>query len=105
MTCTCRPQLSSKRRGLVAEGITWNNATTLREHLQLRQQFPGVRLLRSGDWSTFSAADFWVTVAGVSFPDAAGALAWCTGNGLDRDHCYAKIVSTTHPVDGSTAFN
>lgn len=37
--------------------------------------------------------------------DAAGALAWCTSKNLDRDHCYAKIVSTTHPVHGSTAFN
>jgi hypothetical protein len=99
------PQLSSKRPGLVAEGITWNNAETLREHLQLRLNYPEVRLLWSGDWSTFSAPDFWVTIAGVTFPDADGALAWCRSHNIDRDHCYAKLVSTTHPVDGSTAFN
>jgi outer membrane protein assembly factor BamB len=99
------PQLSSKRPGLVADGITWNNAETLREHLQLRLAYPEVRLLWSGDWSTFSAADFWVTIAGVTFPDANGALGWCRSHNLDRDHCYAKLVSTTHPIDGSTAFN
>ena len=99
------PQLSSKRPGLVADGITWNNAETLREHLQLRLNYPEVRLLWSGDWSTFSAPDFWVTIAGVTFPDADGALGWCRGHNLDRDHCYAKLVSTTHPIDGSTAFN
>jgi hypothetical protein len=83
----------------------WDNATTLREHLQLRQRYPNVRLLWSGDWSTFSAPDFWITVAGVTFPNSAGALAWCTSQGFDHDHCFAKIVSTTHPVEGSTAYN
>lgn len=99
------PQLSSKRPGMVADGIMWNNAATLREHLDLRLKYPEVRLLWTGDWSTFSAPDFWVTIAGVTFPDAGGALAWCRGHGIDRDHCYAKLVSTTHPIDGSTAFN
>jgi hypothetical protein len=99
------PQLSSKRPGLVADGVTWNNSSTLREHLQLRLDYPEVRLLWTGDWSTFSAPDFWVTIAGVTFGDAQGALSWCLGHNLDRDHCYAKLVSTTHPVDDSTAFN
>ncbi|GAA2405846.1 hypothetical protein GCM10009856_13280 [Mycolicibacterium llatzerense] len=99
------PQLSSKRPGLVADGITWHNAETLREHLQLRLKYPEVRLLWSGDWSTFSASDFWVTIAGVTFPSSDGALDWCRSHNLDRDHCYAKLVSTTHPVDGTTAFN
>jgi hypothetical protein len=99
------PQVSSKRFGMVAEGRTWNNAAILSEHQQLRQQYPAARLLWSGDWSSFSAGDFWVTVAGVSFPDSAGALAWCRSYRPDPDHCYAKLVSTTHPVEGSTAYN
>ncbi|HET6732672.1 hypothetical protein [Mycobacterium sp.] len=99
------PQLSSKRPGLVAEGQTWTNAMTLAEHEQLRQTYPGVRLLWSGDWSTFSESNFWVTIVGTGFPTADGALAWCTSSGFDRDHCYAKLISTTHPVDGSTDYN
>lgn len=98
-------QLSSKKPGIVDDGITWDNAATLREHLRLRLQYPEVRLLWSGDWSTFSEPDFWVTIAGVTFADAGDALAWCTSHNLDRDHCYAKLVSTTHPVDDSTAYN
>ncbi|BBX87363.1 hypothetical protein [Mycolicibacterium aubagnense] len=99
------PQLSSKRPGLVAEGIVWDNTTTLREYLQLRQKYPGARLLWSGDWSTFSSRDFWVTVAGVGFSDPDNALAWCTDHNLDRDHCYAKLISTTQAIDGSTRYN
>jgi len=98
------PQLSAKRLGVVDQGIVWDNATTLREHLQLRERYHA-RLLWSGEWSTFSASNFWVTVADITFPTSAGALAWCTSQGFDRDHCFAKIVSTTHPVEGSTAYN
>jgi serine/threonine protein kinase len=99
------PQLSSKRPGVRDDGVVWDNAMTLQEHQQLRQKYPNVRLLWSGDWSTFSAPNFWVTVAGITFPNSAGALAWCKSQGFDRDHCIAKIISTTHPVDGSTAYN
>jgi hypothetical protein len=99
------PQLSSKRPGVVDDGVVWDNARTLQEHLQLRQQYPGARLLWSGDWSTFSARDFWVTVVGITFPESSGALAWCRSQHRDRDHCAAKIVSTTHAIEGSTEYN
>jgi serine/threonine kinase PknH len=99
------PQLSSKRPGVVDNGVVWDDAMTLQEYLQLRQRYLDVRLLWSGDWSTFSAPDFWVSVAGVTFADSPGALAWCRTQGFDRDHCVAKIISTTHPVAGSTAYN
>ncbi|MDT5224772.1 MAG: serine/threonine kinase PknH, partial [Mycobacterium sp.] len=98
------PQLSSKRPGVVDNGVTWDNAMALQEHLRLRQQY-GARLLLSGNWSTFSESNFWVTVADVTFANSAGALMWCRSKGFDRDHCIAKIVSTTHPVAGSTAYN
>ncbi|OBG91806.1 hypothetical protein A5698_20385 [Mycobacterium sp. E136] len=99
------PQLSSKRLGLVAEGRTWTHAAILAEHQRLRQTYPGARLLWSGDWSTFSESNFWVTIAGPTFPTADGALAWCRSAGFDRDHCFAKLVSTTHDVEGSTDYN
>ncbi|MGV0634916.1 serine/threonine-protein kinase [Mycolicibacillus trivialis] len=99
------PQLSSKRPGVVDQGVVWDNAMTLREHLQLRRHFPGVRLVWSGDWSTFSAPDYWVTVVGITYPDSTGALAWCRYQGFDRDHCVAKVISATRAVDGSTSYN
>jgi hypothetical protein len=106
------PQLSSKRSSepwTVApeNGVTYDPGRILQEHQQLRQKYPGiVRLLWSGDWSTFSPSpNFWVTVVADTFPESAGALAWCRSQSLDSDHCAAKIVSTTHPVEGSTAYN
>ena len=98
------PQLSSKRPGVVDQGVVWDNELTLEEHLRLRQEY-GAKLLWSGDWSTFDAPNFWVTIAPISYPDASGALAWCSDHGFDRNHCYAKLISTTHAVAGSTAFN
>jgi hypothetical protein len=98
------PQLSSKRPGVVDEGVVWDNVLTLQEHLRLRQRW-GARLLWSGDWSTFDAPNYWVTIVPVTFNDATDALRWCTAQAFDSDHCYAKLVSTTHPVPGSTARN
>ena len=99
------PQLSSKRPGVEdPPGVRWDNAMTLQEHLQLRQQF-GASLLWSGDWSTFSDNNFWITVANFPYPDYQSALAWCRNKGFDRDHCFAKFISTTYPVEGSTHYN
>jgi serine/threonine-protein kinase len=98
------PQLSSKRPGVFDEGHVWDNVQTLREYLRLQQQY-GVMLLWSGDWSTFDDSNYWVTIAPITYNNASGALMWCTSNGLDSDHCYAKLVSTTHGAAGSTAHN
>ncbi|WP_094273790.1 hypothetical protein [Rhodococcus sp. OK302] len=97
------PQISSKRLGLVADGVTWNNTEMLREHLELRLRYPNVKLLWSGEWSVFSSKDFWITVAGVTYSDSADANRWCSTNGLSADHCFAKLISATHPIEGSTA--
>ncbi len=99
------PQLSSKRPGVVDQGVVWDNTMTLQEHLDLRQRYPDVRLPWSGDWSTFTASDFWVTIVGMPYPDSANPLAWCRAQALDRDHCIAKLISTTHGVGASTAYN
>ena len=98
------PQLSSKRPGVVDQGLVWNNALTLQEHLQLRQQY-GAKLVWSGDWSTFNGSDWWVTIVPLTFRSSDGALQWCTSQGIDRNHCFAKLVSTTHAISGSTALN
>ena len=98
------PQLSSKRPGVVDEGLVWNNALTLQEHLRLRQQY-GAKLLWSADWSVFSGPNWWVTIAPITFATSDGALQWCRNQGFDRDHCFAKLVSTTHGLSGSTALN
>jgi hypothetical protein len=95
------PQISSKRPGVVDDGQVYNNVSILQEHQRLRQQY-GAKLIWSGDWSTFNGPDWWITIVPITFGDPDGALGWCRQNGLDKNHCYAKLVSTTHPVDGST---
>jgi hypothetical protein len=93
------PQLSSKRSTQPwtrdpENGVEYDSARTLQEHRQLRQKYPDVKLLWSGDWSTFSPSQtFWVTVAGITFDDSSGALAWCRSQGLDADHCTATKIN------------
>jgi hypothetical protein len=94
------PQLSSKSSTGPwtvdpEDGTTYDPVRILREHQQLRQKYPGiVRLLWAGNWSTFSSPNFWVTVVADTFPESAGALAWCTSHGFDRDHCTATHLET-----------
>ncbi|ODQ88620.1 serine/threonine-protein kinase [Mycolicibacterium holsaticum] len=96
------PQISSKRVGLEAEGTVWNNGKILDEHLRLRDQYPDVKLLWSGDWSTFDGRNFWVTIVGLKSPYYDDVLSWCRDQGFDRNHCLAKMVSTWRPVEGTT---
>ncbi|WP_338890563.1 hypothetical protein [Rhodococcus sovatensis] len=96
------PQISSKKPGLVTEGKTWTNADILLEHLQMRIRYPSAHLIWSGSWSTFSSPDWWVTAVGETYPTGESANTWCVANNFDRDHCYAKLVSSVRPVDGST---
>ncbi len=97
-----QPQLSSKRPGLVADGTTWSTNDIVRDHMQLRQRFPGARLVWSGDWPVFSDPDWWVTVAGVPFGSGEDANAWCANQGFDADHCFAKILSHTLGTSDTT---
>jgi hypothetical protein len=99
------PQISSKRVGLKAEGTVWDNAQILDEHVRLRGTYPDVRLLWSGDWSTYDGRNFWVTIVGLHSDNPADVLAWCTRQGFSRDNCAAKVVSTSHPIEGSTRYN
>lgn len=90
------PQLSSKRVGLVADGVTYSDETIWADHRNLRGRFPGAALIWSGDYATFAGQDFWVTVmppAASNSPDTANA--WCDEQGFEPDDCYAKRISTS----------
>jgi serine/threonine-protein kinase len=86
------PQLSSKRPGTRDDGRVWDCNSIWQEHLRLRHQYEG-RLLWSGDWrGTFKQPDYWVTVAGMTYPTANGAQSWCDRYGLDSDHCFPTLI-------------
>jgi hypothetical protein len=90
------PQLSSKKVGLVADGVTYTEQAIWDDHTTIRGAVTGVALLWSGDYTTFKYDDYWVTVVASEpseTPDAANA--WCDSHGYDRDHCYAKRISAT----------
>ncbi|GGC42785.1 hypothetical protein GCM10010974_26470 [Brevibacterium sediminis] len=96
------PQLSSKRVGLEAEGKTWDEESILEEFEGLREEFPRVKLLWSGDFNSFKEDNFWVTVVGIGYDDPEDALSWCSSHGLGPDSCYAKQLNTSGGHDGTT---
>ncbi|MEW5808605.1 MAG: PQQ-binding-like beta-propeller repeat protein [Actinomycetota bacterium] len=102
-------QLSSKRPGLVAPDVdgrmvTWSPCEILQQHLRMRGQYPEVRLVWSDEWRTFDLAGWWVTFAGLTFPDADAANGWCDARAIPVDECFAKIVSSTRDSSGSTKY-
>lgn len=97
------PQISSKRPDVpLPDGSVWDAGSILADHRSWRSAYPRVRLLWSGDYATYTYADYWVTIVAIPFATAEEALAWCDGNGLPSDDCYAKLVSRAHGPDGST---
>lgn len=96
------PQLASARPGLIVDGVTFDYTHILGEHWGLRQQYPEARLVWSGDWSSFTSSDFYVTVLAIPFDTAEEANGWCDQQGIDRDHCFAKLLSQVSGSDGST---
>lgn len=98
------PQISSKKAGIEVDGKTLTSADVLRDHLALREKFSGVRLVSSGQWTTFNAPDWWVTVIGNPKLAPADANGWCDSQGLGVDDCFAKFVSSLFGVEGTTVY-
>jgi hypothetical protein len=96
------PQLSAKRDGLVADGITYDDDAILAHYEALTARDPSAVMLYSGDWPVFNGSDFWVVVHPQSFSTAAAANAWCDAQGYSTDDCYAKKLSHSGSPAGTT---
>ena len=96
------PQLSSKAVGMEVDGVVYDEAAILRDFQALQARYPGAVLVRSSDYSSFKRGGLWVVLANAPFDNAASANAWCDAQGIDRDGCYAKRLSTTDGPSGNT---
>jgi hypothetical protein len=85
-------QLSAKRPGVEADGITYQFTDVLDNHQQLRDDY-GAVLLSSNDW-VYETSDLFITIVPTSYDDAAGALDECGRLGIDRENCLAKKITT-----------
>jgi hypothetical protein len=96
------PQLSGKRPGLVAHGITYYHIDILRDFHDNQSRYPDALLLFSGDYTSFRHGDFWITVVPRPQLDGPGANAWCDAQGIPVDDCYAKMISHTVAYSDAT---
>lgn len=96
------PQLSSKRPGLVADGITYDYPQIWANFVQLRAQHPDVLLIWSGNYVSYKLTDFYVTVVPDPYPDGASANQWCDANGFAPGDCYAKFLSHNGDSNGTS---
>lgn len=85
-------QLSAKRPGVEADGITYEFTDVLENHEQLRDAY-GAVLLSSNDW-VYETSDLFITIVPTPYDDAAGALDECGRLGIDRANCLAKKITT-----------
>ena len=96
------PQLASARKGLPVNGIIFDYPDILAEHRALRQSYPQARLVYSADWPVFQGQDFFVTILAIPHATAEDANNWCDQQGIDGDHCYAKLLSQSSGFEGTT---
>jgi hypothetical protein len=96
------PQLSAKRPGMVVAGVTYDYVEILRDYRETQASYPDALLLYSGEYSSFKYDDFWITVEPLPHYDGPSANAWCDGQGIPVDDCYAKMISHTVGYEGAT---
>jgi serine/threonine-protein kinase len=96
------PQISSKKLGLVVNGVQFGYPEIMADYQSLKSRFPQAVLLNSNDYTNFSGKDFWVTVQATTFGTADEANAWCDQQGFAADDCYAsRLMHTGGPAGNS----
>jgi hypothetical protein len=92
------PQLSAKREGLIVDGISFGYSEILDDHRSRRDAFGAI--VADGGTYNFRTDNaqmngWYITLVPVAFDRADQALAWCLDQGLDREDCFAKFISST----------
>lgn len=87
------PQLSAKRVGLKADGITYGPVEILADHSQLRTTY-GAILVDAGafEFTTGGApmTDWFLTIVPEKFANKSDALKWCSDRNLTANVCLAR---------------
>ena len=96
------PQISSKRLGLVVNGVTFGYPEIMADFQSLHTRFPEAILVYSNDYANFSGKDFWVTLDATSFATADQANAWCDQQGFAQQDCYASRLTHTGGPAGNS---
>jgi hypothetical protein len=95
------PQVGSKYLGVYDQvtGITYDTYRSILDDFERQQARLGdVVLLSSSQFSTFREPGLYVVVAAEAFGSPDGANAWCDGQGLGPNDCFAKYLSHTVPA-------
>jgi hypothetical protein len=85
------PQLASNTPGVAENGESWDVAAIWQEHQRLQKQFDSL-LLNSSDYIS-KRKGYWISIAPVPYQSPSEALNWCHAQLLDRNHCYAKLIT------------
>lgn len=96
------PQISSKKLGLVVNGVTFGYPEIAADFQSLKARFPQAILVNSDDYANFSGKDFWVTMDATTFGTADEANQWCDQQGFAQQDCYAsRLMHTGGPAGNS----
>lgn len=96
------PQISSKRLGLVVDGVTFGYPEIMADFQTLKARYPQAFMVKSDDYTNFSGKDFWVTLVATSFGTADETNAWCDQQGFAEQDCYAsRLMHTGGPAGNS----
>lgn len=102
------PQLGAKQLGTVWQGVTYNYQEILAEHQRLRDAYGAVLV----DGSTYNfrlndqpMAGWFISLVPQAYGDPGGALAWCTAQRIDKENCFAKLVTNNQDAGQTIRLN
>lgn len=102
------PQLGAKQLGTVWEGVEYDYQQILAGHQQSRELYGAVLV----DGATYNfrqsgepMAGWFITLVPQGYPDAEGALAWCTAQRIDQNNCFAKLLTQNQDAGQTIRLN
>lgn len=96
------PQLASNTPGVADNGEYWDEELIWQEHYRLKQQYDAL-LLNSNEY-IYRVNGYWVSVAPTGYNSPEGALGWCQRKYLDKDHCFAKLITHNPSISDTVEY-
>jgi hypothetical protein len=84
--------------------VTYVPTEILRDHQERRDTYGSI-LVWADSFNFPNLESWYITVVPVTFESSDGALQWCRSKNIDKDNCFAKLLSHRTDIGLTIALN